>query len=314
MPMSSRAGALIAALAAGLCCPAASAQQAEKSLVRVVREASWGAYGLRAENAPLRSIGAALERAIGCRVEVDEKIGSRPFTLDLSPRPPERLMMVLARRARARLSISYRLRRRAPGEAPHAGSPAFASGPVTLRFPQPTPLPEVLRELPVPLKVEEGVDGKVRMMAAGHSLARVLDSLAAQVDGRWETVVALSAVTPVDAAAEADERQRAYFADLARLPPAERQEEMMADLEAVERLPPERRAEAVRQIAGDVLSLAAIYQNTPGEHREPVAPLIAGIVVDYHSVLATLRPGRRELFQPVAQALSQLQQHLIAIR
>src|SRR5262249_31644363 len=156
------------------CCLPARAQLAEKpqapvpqlstlnpqpSSVRVVRDASWGAYGLRAENAPLRSIGAALERAIGCPVEVDEKIGSRPFTLAPPPRPPDRLFRALARGAPPRLWIPYRLRRRAPGEAPHAGSPAFASRLVTLHFMQPTPLPEVLRELPVPLKVEEGVDG-----------------------------------------------------------------------------------------------------------------------------------------------------------
>src|SRR5262249_42982541 len=158
----------------GLCCPAAWPQWAEKALphgegsgqpcpdpqpssVRVVRDASRGAYGLRAENASLRSISAALERAIGGRIELDETLGARRFTLDLSPRPPERLFFVLARRASARCSVTYRLRRPAAETSPSSGR-ALATRPVTLRFPQPTPLPEVLRELPDPVKVEEGVD------------------------------------------------------------------------------------------------------------------------------------------------------------
>jgi hypothetical protein len=177
---------------------------------------------------------------------------------------------------------------------------------------RPTPLHEVARALEVPLEIEEGLTGMVRLTARGHSLARVFDSLARQVHGQWVTELDLHPRprAAVDAAAADEERRRWHFGDLSRLSSEEVQEEVLADVEAIEQLPPEQRGAAVQQMVRDVLSLATVYGDTPGEHRGPVAPLVLGIARDYASALSGLPDDRRRRFTPVMNALSALADQL----
>lgn len=284
------------------------------SSVRVTRDRSGLETGLRAENALLTEIGAALERPTGCRVEVDDQLRQQRLTVELIPRPPERLLRVLARRTYTRLSISYHLETAPPDRARRRGSPVFASDPVNGEIDEPLELSEALRKLELRVQVGEGVAGRVRVFAARTPLHRVLDQIAAQVDCVWHTVVRLDARIPVDEAAAEEERERFHFSDLSDLSSAERQEELAADLEAIDRLPPKQRDRAVQDVAADIVSMARLLKETPGEHRGPVAASVHSIGRDYWSVLSRLPPERRTRAAPLFHAVRELQWQLGQIK
>lgn len=293
--------------------PAAAQERPRPGSIRIVRDGSLG-FGLRASDAPLEAIGQVMGRAMGCRVEVDKELRDQRLTLRLGARPPEQLLRGVARRIYARLEIAYRLEPMPPGELRRPGSLALANQLVNFPTTRETTLEEALRELSLPVRVEEGISGSVRVSAAYLPLARVLDRFAAQLNARWVTVITLGARKPVDPAAAVDERMHAHFSDLAHLASRERQEEIQADVKRIERLPEKERAAALDQMALDVLSLAGIYERVPGEHRAPVAPLIAGIAQDYGAVLSRLPHDRRAAFQPIFGSLETLRQRLAQIR
>jgi hypothetical protein len=246
-------------------------------------------------------------------VEIDEKLRDVRLTLELAPRPPERLFPVLARRAFARLSVVYRVRPFPPGGVRQAGSLLFADGLVSLRLREAVELPEVWGQLGVPVEVEEGVEGTVRMDVARRPLAWVMDRIAAQVGATWVAVVRLEARRFVDPEAETYTRMRSHFSDLARLSSMERREELAAEMETLAELPTDRRAEGLRRMADDVLSLATLLHEVPGEHRAATAPYVLGIAADYRAVLLDLSEERRGRLAFLFHVLDDLRLRLQAI-
>ena len=318
--------ALLGAALYGPAADAAAAQQPERpeqsapgavAPVRLLRDESGRGYALRAADAPGKEIGAALGAATGCVVEMDAGLRERRFTLDIAARPPERLLRAVARRAGARLSVSFRLRPApAGGEAYHPGNrPPFATQHLTVGA-SPALAPQDLgRYLGTRIEASEGVGGRARVPAGRRRpLAWFLDHIAAQVDARWETVVRLNTRTVPDAEAAEHEWMRAHFGDLADLSPAERREELVAERESLERLPPGEQAEGIRGVARDVRSLGTLLQTVPGEHRGRLAPRVHAVAETYRAVFTRLRGERRERFAPVLRALADLQQHLAQIR
>jgi hypothetical protein len=281
-------------------------------------EARWdpaqAGYSLRATEAPLRVVAAELARVTGCRVDVEKKLGEQLVTLELSPRPAERLFYVLARRGSAWLDISHRLRPLAPLEAWRGGSSVFTDELVSLEISQPVELAEAVRRLPVPVSVEEGVRARVRVFAARHSLRKVLDSLAEHARAGWTTTVRLTPRSALDAEAAAEDRMRAHFSDLARLSSAERRGEIEADVEALSLLPPAKRGESVRRMADDVLSLGTVFASVPGEHRATVGSRLLAVARDYWTVVSGIPQDRRSELQPVLDAIRELDQKLRQLR
>jgi hypothetical protein len=273
-----------------------------------------GGCGMEAREAPLEQLAHSLARVSGCAVELDEKLRGRRVTLDLAPRPLERLFPVLARRLDARLSILYRLKPWRAEYIRRKGSLVFAGRLVDLEMSRPLDLDEALRQLGVPLEVEDGVSGRVRLSAARYPLARVFDRIADQVNAKWETVVRLEQRKPVDAEAAALERMHSHFGDLAGLSPGERREELASDLEAMLELPGDQREQRLERISTDILSLASLLQSVPGEHRAQIGPRVHAVAGDYWSVLSRLPEERRSLCAPLFAALEGLRQRLDQIR
>jgi hypothetical protein len=282
--------------------------------VEVRQDQERGVYTLRASDATLEEIGKALAQLTECTVEVDKRLRKERLTFHLTAPSPERLFPVLARGTFVRLSVVYRLKPAEPGDASPRGALVFTGQPISLDTAQPINVTDVGQHLGVPVDVEKGVQGRIQIRAARRPLAWIMDQIAAQVNARWENVIRLEARSLVDAEADDDERMHAHYADLARLSPAERREELASDLEAIEKLPPERWAEGMRRMADDLLSLATLLHGTPEEHRPYFTPRIRAIVGDYRTVLSRLRGERRAQLAPVFRALTDLQQHLAQIR
>jgi len=293
-------------------CPA-SEETAPPGVVEIARDRTSAGYSLSARNATLDEIGRELQRVTGCRMEVNEELRKARFTLKLSPRPSERIYRTLARRAGAMMSVDYRLERSTSGGAA-PGPLAFARDPVVLVAEQPAPVEEVLRRLDVPVELEEGLGGSVRLLAVRHPLRYALDRIAAQLSARWYPRVRLEARKPVDAEDAETDRMLRHLTDLSDLPPRERREEIHAELERLEGLPPDEQPAGLAQMARDVLSLATLLRSAPGEHREGLAADVLGVAWDYGVVLSHLPRSRREHFQPVAEALAELRSRLAAIR
>jgi hypothetical protein len=281
--------------------------------VAITRDRGRLLYGIRATDAPLANLAEALSKATGCRVEVDERLPRRAFTLELEPRSLERLILVLARRANARVTMCYRLTPAPPGETPRRGSSVLADGPVSLEIRKPVELPKALDQLGVRTEVADGLSGRVHVFAARTPLAKVLDQIAGQVGADWQTVVRFEARNPVDAAAAEEERGRFFYADLARLSSPERREELAADLESLHALPPEQRAPEIQRLATNLLGMATLVKQTPGEHREPVIARVQEIIRDYRGVLARLPSEQQADVAPLHRALQELPRQLAQI-
>jgi hypothetical protein len=282
--------------------------------VRITSDRGGRELGLQAVDAPAGEIGAALGRATGCLVEVDEKLAARRLTMDLAPRPAEALFAILARRANARVAVLYRLEPALPGEPRRQGATIFASAPVSLEISRPVELAEALKPLSLRVEVSGELHGLVRISAARTPLSRVLDQLVGQVGGVWHAVVRLEMRRPVDAAAARDERERSHYYDLARLSSADRQEELTADVEALLQLPEEQRPDAMRQRASDIRAMARLAQETPGEHRGPVVMRVVAVASDYWAVLSRLGREQQVPAEPLFRAVVDVQQALAALR
>lgn len=281
--------------------------------VEVTRDRSRLLYGLRVTEAPLADIGKALSSATGCRVEIDERLRRHSLTLELAPRSLERLILVLARRSNARVTMCYRLSPAPSGDSSRRGSANLADTPVSLEIRQPVELVKALEQLGVRTEVKEGVSGQVRVFAARTPLAKVLDQIAGQVGAVWQTVVRLEARTPADAAAAEEERGRFFYSDLARLSSTERQEELTTDLATLRALPPDQRATEMQRLATHLAGMAMVVKQTPGEHREPVFERIRAIIADYRTVLTHLPAEQQADVGPLHRALQELQQQLAQI-
>jgi hypothetical protein len=289
---------------------------AEPSLqpsVEITRDHSRHLYGIRASDAPLPSIALALSRATGCRIEVDERLPRGAFTLDLAPRSLDRLILVLARRANARVTMCYRLTPAPSGAAPRHGSSLLADGPVSLEIRKPVDLARALDQLGVRTEVAEGISGRVHVFAARTPLAKVLDQIGGQVGADWQTVVRFEARNPADAAAAEEERGRFFYADLARLSSQERREELAADMESLHALPPEQRAPEIQRLATQLTGMAMLVKQTPGEHREPVFARVQAIILDYRTVLVRLPADQQADVAPLYRALQELPRQLAQI-
>jgi hypothetical protein len=281
--------------------------------LRVRRDQSLNQYGIESRDVSVAQIADALARASGCVVEVDEDLRSRRLTADLGLRAPERLFAALARRVDARVTVRYRLAS-APAATRRRGSLAMASAPTPLYLAAPVELREALRRLPVAVDVEGELRGAVRVASADLPLARVLDQIARQVGATWKAVVFLETRRPLDAEAAAAERMRAHFGDLFHLSPSERREELAADLESLEALPSAERTHRLSRMAADILSMATLLHETPGEHRGPILTGIQAIREGYQAALSRLSPPLRTEAEPVHRALRELDQRLAQIR
>jgi len=246
-------------------------------------------------------------------VEVDKELRSRRLTLHLSPRPPERLFPVLARRAGARFSNNFRFKPRGPGVR-QGNSRLFAREPVSMTVTAPAEFEEVLQALEIDVDVAEDVAGKVTLATSAQPLATVLSRLAHQVDAVWEPVVRLEYHKPVDAEAASYERMLSHFSELAALSPAERREEIQAELESLGRLGPDEQPTGIARLAGDILSLGSLLRTVPGEHRAAIGPQVVGVAADYWAVLSRAPGGQRSAFRQIVGALGQLARDLEQIR
>jgi hypothetical protein len=284
------------------------------SRVCVTADRSGREFGLRVTDAPIGEIGAALARATGCLVEMDAKLAAQRLTLELVPRPPEAIYAILARRAKARVAVSYRLEPAVEGTPRGHGATIFAAYPVSLEITRPVPLAEALQRLSLRTEVRGGLDGPVRVVAARTPLARVLDQLVGQVNGTWNAVVRLELRRPIDAAAAADERERAHYYDLARLAPADRQEELAADVNTLLQLPEAQLGSALRERASEIRAMSRLVQETPGEHRGPVVNRVLAVASDYWLILSRLGPSQRLQAEPLLRAVADVRQALVTLR
>jgi hypothetical protein len=212
------------------------------------------------------------------------------------------------------MEARIRMETRGKSPAKRRSRLAFARETVSLNVPEPAPVREVVRELRTKVEVAQEVEGTVRLQAARHSLSWVLDRITDQVSAEWRVVVRLDRRNPPDAAAADQERMRTHFDELSGLPPAERREEIAAELDRIEALPVLQQTAAVSVMARDVLSLGTHLRETPGEHRGPVWAGVLGISRAYSGALAALPAGRRALFDPVSEALGHLAARLTEIR
>ena len=273
-----------------------------------------GGYAVETSEAPLERIALSLGRLAGCRVEVDPKVKERRLTLDLVARPMERLFLVLARRAGVRISVRYRFEPLPAGEARRRGAGLFAGKPLELEIREPAPLEEALQRLDVRFDVDRRMRATVRVRAVRHPLSAVLDSLAEQAGAKWQTVVRFEERLASDGEGAAYERIQSHFFELARLPEAERREEVRADLEAIEKLPEDRRPGALERTAQDVLSMESYLHNDSSERRGPVWDYVYAVSLDYWTVLHRMPAARREAFAPVIGALVELRRRVERIR
>jgi hypothetical protein len=303
-----------AALAAVVLAAGTAPARAESAPVELVKEPGKPLYALRATDATLEQLGRELGRFADVRLEADEKLRTQRVTLDVSPRPLERLLPVLARRFGARIELRYDLARSRPGAAERPRTRLFASRPVTIGIVRGMPLSDVLQGLRIPSRVEGGLDGKITLPAAKLPLSDVLDRVASQLGASWQPVVRFQRWSAPDEEAEETERRHAFFADLAGLSPEERREELRSDVEQLGRLPEPQRGAAVQRMASDLLSLSTLYASVPGEHRGPIAGKINGILADYRHVLGGIGPEQRAGYGPLFTAFDQVRADLNEVR
>jgi hypothetical protein len=279
-------------------------------------EPQGAACALRATNAPIAVIGEALGRATRCAVEVDPALRDRRVTIDLAARPADRLARALAREVPARLSVRFLLKPAArPAAPPSPDRERFARQPLRLETRRSARLSDVIPLLGIPVEAPDVLrDAPVRVYSVRRPLSRVLDQIAAQVGAEWEVVLRLDAVNAADGDSAAYERMHAHFADLAALPAAERQEELVLELQSIRKRPGPEREERVRRLAADVLSLATLLQSVPGEHRDQMAPRVLALARDYQKVLSRLTGEQSDLFAPVLLAADELEQRLAETR
>lgn len=275
--------------------------------IRLTRYRKEGHIGLKAVNAPLKDIALTLGRATGCAVEMDREFEEGRHTFDISARPVEKLFHTLARRLAARIVVTYRMKGLPAGETAPSGSLPFAGRRVSVTLKVPVE-PDILwQRLGIPMEMSEDVSGQVAMSARNEPLARVLDRAAAQLRARWETVLRLEPRFRPGEFADPEEEMRDHFTDLVKMTSKERQEEIRADISAIESLPEDQREAGVRWMAGNVAGLASLLKSVPGEHRQQVAPKVAAVAQDYWNVMERLPKSSRARFDPVCQALVQLQ-------
>ncbi len=296
-------------LAGGLAGPETGSPP-QPGAVQLARDRSRGFYGLRATDASLAVVAQSLAEATGARIEIHPELREQRLTARLGARPVEKLLAVLARRVNARLEVVYRLERR-PGAPAVTG---FARDSVTVILRGAVELREALDALNAPVQVAPGLVGSVRLVVRDRPLAYALDQLAEQLGGSWRPVARLEPRVPVDAAAEAEERQRFHYADLAGLSAADRQAELDSDLERLLRLPESEWEAAVEQRAGDIVAMAEILNRTPGEPRAPVAQGVESIARDYRTVLGRLPREVRSRAVPLLGALAELEQRVSQVR
>jgi hypothetical protein len=307
---------LIAVLLAAWAAPSCAEERPPlaRGEVRLTEDRFAGGFAVEAEEAPLERILAALARASGCRAEIAPELKERKLTLNLVARPPERLFLVLARRAKLRAAVTFRFTRLEAGPARRPGSLLFARQPVSHETREPVLLEQALRDLDVRFQLEPEVNVPVRVRAVRHTLGAVLDNLAAQANAKRNTVVRLEQRAPGEDAAAEYERSQAHFFELARLPEAERREELLADLEEIESLTGDPRALALERTSQNVLSLESYLHNDSGEFPGPIWRRVEGVVADYWVVLRRLTPARREHFSPLVAALEELRRRVERIR
>ncbi|MCC6442760.1 MAG: hypothetical protein IT210_04790 [Armatimonadetes bacterium] len=282
-------------------------EPAGNASIRLTRYRKSGEIGLKAVRAPMKDIASTLERATGCAIEMDKELQEGRHTLDISPRPAEKLFHALARRVAARIVVTYRLKHLLAGETAPPGNPLFAGRQVSVNQKRPEE-PEILwQQLGITVEMEEDIVGKVVLTARKEPLARALDRAAAQLQARWETVLRLEPRFRSGESADPEEEMRDHFTDLAKMTSKERQEEIRADISAIESLPEDRQEAGVLWMAGNVTGLASLLKSVPGEHRERVALKVAAVAQDYWNVMDRLPPSSRARFDPVCQALLQLQ-------
>lgn len=254
----------------------------------------------------LSEIAAGIGGAGRFAVEVDPSIAGRRLELQLSARPPERLLRAVARRAGVLVAVRYRLAPLEPGAAWRPGPRCFATERVSIQVPSLTPVQEAAARLPLPVETAQSLRGRVRIAAEEEPLHRVLDHLSAQVRARWEPMVRLEAPSGVDREAAAESAARAFYEGLVELPPAEQREEAEADVARIAELPAAERERAARSLAERLRGMGPLLDSVPGEHRGPVRQLTAGIHSAYREALAgnkDLDPG---LVLPIRAALDEL--------
>jgi hypothetical protein len=265
-----------------------------------------GKYSLNVENTRLREIIAQFSHAVGVNVLLDPKLSGKKVTVRLSPRPPGRFFVALARRIGARPEIEHILAR-GQSKEPSAADSGFADRLIEMRTSGRIPLEEAVRELDANIKVAPGLDGSVSVFSPGLPLYRVLNSLSRQLDASWHTELKVEYLKPTDVEAESYERARDHFSDLARLSESERLEETRALLGDLALLPEKERSAAITVAAANISSLSSIYQQIPGEHRESLNSRFAGIL---HAYRTTLQERKSLQFDSLLNALQQAESEI----
>jgi hypothetical protein len=292
----------------------ASCAEAMQSLpsdnIKITWNQAQRSYKLHATSATLDQIANALARVTRCSVEVNKELSDRHYSLDLTSMPAEHIFAVIARRANARLTIVYRLKPLSPGERSGPGPVTFAERRLNPLIDRPTQLDEALKTLEVSVENPENIRGNIQLVALNRPLYSVLDRIAQQVNARWETVVQFEPRHYSDAESATYERMHAHFSDLVGLSSQERQEEILADIAAIERLPVSQQKEGISRISEDVRSLGTLLEEVPEEHREPVWEQVMMMASDYWTVLSHLKPDQQRQFESVFRALMDLQQRV----
>ena len=283
-------------------------------VIRIRKDSGRGLWGVEATNAPLGDVAKALSRSMGCTITVDEKAADLRLDTLITPRVPERLTPLLGRRARVSASLVYRFELPGVGETSLSSPPGFGKEVITQDLRESQDVEEALRTLRIPCEVGEGVKGKLRLRTLQMPVHRVLDQIATQSGSRWTVVIRLRARTAPDEAAAREEEPRFLYSDLAQLTSAERREEIQADLDHLMALPEEKRAEAVKSLAGNLSGMNVVFKQSVQENRDAVAGNVAAIVRDYDHVLRRLPSDHRAWAVPLNDALRELTLELRALQ
>jgi hypothetical protein len=175
------------------------------------------------------------------------------------------------------------------------------------------PVTQALEQLGLRAEVEEGVHGDVEVSASRTPIAQVLDRVAAQVGAQWQTVIRFEPRRAADTSAAREEGRRIFYEGLAALSPAERREELAAELAALERLPPEQRERALHRLETGIQNMALVVRQAPGEHRAALLGHVHAIQRDFWTALVGLPVDQQRRTAPLIRALRELQQRLAEI-
>ena len=294
--------------------PEAAAPKAAAAVV-LSRGEDPSQVGLWALKAPVGEIADAMERELGCEIELEGKLQEFPLTAKLSLRSPERLFPALARRLNCRLTVRYKLGR------PPDGSPYGKTEGLFAERPAPASLPRTVKASTlVALLKREGIavetdpaippEGIVHPPRDGLALRVTLDFLSRATRQLWWPVVRFTPRKSVDAAAEAEDRIQTNYTDLLAFTPEERQEEIEADLDALDHLPLDARNAALARMVGDVSGLGTLFDRTPGEHRDGIRARLRQIGADYWAVLFSFPADRRVELRGLIDTVRELRERL----